>query len=74
MRNREKSTCLTVRLNVVKELKSIPTINHTFTEKIFTHAVCILALKKLKCMSASYPTRTKNKQIIEDVTNLKTTL
>jgi len=39
--------------------KGIPAINHTFTEKICTNAMCILALKKLKCMSARDLTRTK---------------
>jgi len=38
-------------INTVR--KGIPAINHTFTEEICTHAVCILALKKLKCMSAT---------------------
>ena len=54
------------RTQTVKTVrKGIPAINHMFTEKICTHAVYILALKKLKCMSASDLTRTKNKQIIE---------
>jgi len=55
--------CEGTEINTVR--KGIPTINHTFTEVICTHAVCILALKKLKCMPASDLTRTKNKQIIE---------
>jgi len=43
--------CEGTEINTVR--KGISAINHTFTEKICMHAVCILALKKLKCMSAS---------------------
>jgi len=55
--------CEGTEINTVR--KRIPAINHTFAEKICTHAMSILALTKLKCMSVRDLTWTKNKQIIE---------
>ena len=69
-KNCVKLTCLTVRLKLVKELKSTVSgreFQHVVTRslKTFARTLCVLTLTELEFMPMCDLTRTKNKQIFQ---------